>query len=793
MFLVLLVVLFCSNQLCVKKEENCIIGFKCQEGYTKCDYTGSCVVDSSHCQNYFNTKNGCPNHDQVKCYNGRCLSNEEECNSQSDACPDDDNPFLCSNGECVNDLKDCGSYTCDNGKVFCPSGRCVDDDNKVKRVSCTNNIGCPLYKPFRCSNGDCVYSYKDCKSTSINDYGYLISNVDCDVSKPYLCADGSCVSDYKYCNSFVECDSLTQIKCENRYCANSIEECVQFTNFCPIAAPIQCPSGTCVKNIAECSSGAYIEHCEDGEFYCTRLAKCTKNKLECLMFFDNYNKLEISNDTTTRRLIENINPFSKKNFILNNIKNFNTNEEKSGTICYDGTIASSNEKCPSVPACKMGQYRCEKGGCAYNLSNCNNNENFTCEENQINCPDGLCHENCENVNYHGCLIGQYQCTNGMCVKDKYECIGYSMCSDPEYPYRCITGICKSSPDECPTINHLSDVKNVIYSFSKYNKVNFAFAVDQSLRTIAKIEIPSNGFEFDNNEFSQIFISEVSSNILYKKSLYNDSKEFLYNVSNCVKGSEGVLNFQNSVLSPVFKFYTKDQNLKFKINGLVTLIHNIYDVNGLNCTDYCLAKLKGYNLEKDEIDYNEKNVGWECTDNGRKISETQTGFKINKFGVYAVILNPLRAKRNYLGDSEAKNFFLENVKTILIVFVVIIVLLILISYIFSRVSRYREKYHENRKKIFLLQQQKHEYENMTTDIFGQTLGDNVNGIVYKANPCYSATKEIKHKDTTLEEQIENLQIQCKIVSEQNQREQEKIDDISEKYKLLVSEMDNIANK
>ena len=785
----------CSNQLCVKSEDNCIIGFKCQEGYTRCEDSGSCVSDSSQCSSTISKKTGCPNHDQVRCPNGRCLSSESECNSQSDACPDDDEPYLCSNGECAASASSCKSGSC--SKYLCPSGRCVSDDNKSKRTLCTNNIGCPLYKPYRCSNGDCVYTYKDCSSTSISSFGYLTSNVACDVSKPYLCADGSCVTDYTHCNSYVECDPQTKTKCDNGYCANTQEECQQFSNYCPLAAPIQCPSGSCVKDVAECAPAFYQESCSDGEFYCTRLAKCTKKKLDCLMFFDDYNKLE---NTTTRRLIEEdvINPLNDDSFLLDKnteIKSFYSAEvtsEKTGTICYDGTIAAEGEKCPAVPGCKMGQYRCENGGCAYNLSDCINETDYTCPEGQEKCPDGLCHDTgCTDVNYHGCLVGQYQCSNGMCVKDKYECIGYSMCSDPAYPYRCITGACQSSPDECPTMDRLGEVKPVTYSFSKYNKISFAFAVDQSARTTARIEIPSNGFEQGDNEFSQVYVAEVGSSFLYKQTLYNDSAEFLYNVSNCVKGSEGVLTFQNSVLSPVFKFYTTDKTLKFKMNGLVTLIHNIYDVSGLNCTDYCLAKLNGYDLDKDEISYDKDSTGWACTDSGRKLTESQTGFKIKEFGVYAVILNPLRAKRNYLGDSEAKNFFLENVKIILIVFVIIVILLILISYIFSRVGRYREKYHENRSKILLMQQQRQEYENMTTDIFGQTLGDNINGIVYKANPCYSANKEIKHKDTTLEEEIENLQIQCKLVSEQNERAQQSIDDLTEKYKLLSSQMDRMA--
>ena len=81
--------------------------------------------------------------------------------------------------------------------------------------------------------------------------------------------------------------------------------------------------------------------------------------------------------------------------------------------------------------------------------------------------------------------------------------------------------------------------------------------------------------------------------------------------------------------------------------------------------------------------------------------------------------------------------------------------------------------------------------MTTDIFGQTLGDNMAGIVYKANPCYSTDKEKIHGDVTLEEQIENLQIQIKIVNEQNTRLQSNIDDVGEKTKVLIASIENMG--
>ena len=69
--------------------------------------------------------------------------------------------------------------------------------------------------------------------------------------------------------------------------------------------------------------------------------------------------------------------------------------------------------------------------------------------------------------------------------------------------------------------------------------------------------------------------------------------------------------------------------------------------------------------------------------------------------------------------------------------------------------------------------------MITNIFGQTLGDNFNGIVYKANPAYRLTEEIKKSGTSLEEEIKKLHTECRNVNDQNERLQKDIEEINDK--------------
>ena len=61
-----------------------------------------------------------------------------------------------------------------------------------------------------------------------------------------------------------------------------------------------------------------------------------------------------------------------------------------------------------------------------------------------------------------------------------------------------------------------------------------------------------------------------------------------------------------------------------------MAHNEYEADGLLYYDYCLGRLKGYNLETDTIEKTEENV-WECVD--RQTAYGQTEYQIKEFGVY----------------------------------------------------------------------------------------------------------------------------------------------------------------
>ena len=729
----------------------------CPYNTSKCESTGECIPTGTNkkCPDNPLNQTGCPEN-KTRCDDGRCMNSELDCILSSRACPDNNQPFLCNNGKCVSDLKYCNEEEqCSEGFIRCYNGRCVEDNEESYKKNCTNEIGCPLYKPYRCSNGECVSSQRKCEITSENE-NKIVLNTICDSSKPYLCSDYSCESDYTFCKLTIPCPEGYS-RCFNGYCVENEKECELYKDYCPQSNPIRCPSGSCTTNILKCPESFKQVSCNEGQFYCVRLGKCVQKKSECLI---NYKKNN-NNKFLFAKMSEN--------------------------VCYDGTIAENNEKCPIVPTCKVGQYRCENGGCAYSKNKCIVDDEYTCEEGEQKCPDGLCHKNCDEVAYQGCLVGEYLCSNGMCVKSEVSCAGYSMCEDPSVPYRCINGECKSDISLCPEVEKLSSIKNISYSFNKDNKIEFDFAFDPKGRSIGKLIIPSKGINF-NKQYSKINVEEFSTSLVLNDSLYNNTPEFLYNISNGIEGSEGVLNFENAIMSPIFKFFSEElSEIKFNIPALLVLEHNTYTSSGFYYYDYCLAKLTCYDMINNIINYKGNSV-WECVQ--RQERDYQKEFKLDNFGVYAIILNPLRNKTDY--STESKNIIKDNFKFILILAFALLFIGLIVFYIFSRVMRYRGKYHDNLHKIELLKQQKEEFKQMQTDVFGQSLGDNLIGIVYSKNPGYNEEDEELKEVGGLENEIEEIQRKCRNMEMQNEKLKENLDKLENEYQKVNAEIDQIKN-
>ncbi|MCQ2820522.1 MAG: prefoldin subunit [archaeon] len=416
------------------------------------------------------------------------------------------------------------------------------------------------------------------------------------------------------------------------------------------------------------------------------------------------------------------------------------------------------------------EIRCKDGRChKINEGGCENIEGITCQAGLTLCESGLCKVKCPE--FDGAPLGKVQCPNGLFAASDNECIGYAMSPDSSNAYRCLTGEVLSEPEKCIQIYRNANVPPITATFYLHETLEFNFAYDNTNRAIGTLHIPGSIFKMISNiNYGTIKVRGVRHSTLMDYSLYNNTPLFIYNVSAGIEASDGVLGFENSVLSPVVEITSDDIEDNFESPGRIRLEFNRYTKKTAHFRydDYCLAKLKEEGGKKH----------WECT--ARAINEETTEFPISSLGIYAVILSPSRQEEV---SGTSKSFFFDNIKTLLIVFVCLVVAFAIGYYIFSRVTRYRNKYHENREKIKFLKDQKKEYENMTTDVYGQTLGDNIIGLVYTKNQAFSLDQSKMNANADLEKEIEDLNLKIKNVNRHNDRLQEQIDEMEKKFKEL----------
>ena len=755
---------YCGDGHCAFNADEC--ESTCPHGFKICQYDGKCykclegeICDEKEFCKPLELYNGCPSNNSVRCYDGRCVYNESDC-YKNPSCPND-KPYLCNNGECNDNCDNILYSECKENEIHCPNGKCVSNDKLY--IECLNEINCPIIKPYRCSNGECVESKNDCE---INKY--------CQNDKPYICSDGSCINPNKEnCKILPPCDNYKTSKYQcpkSGFCVDKESDCSTFKNYCPRSTPIKCEDGGCATSIKTCQKLTPKPKCTPNEFYCIAQSKCVTSQNYCI------GNIRASNQIISRRLLkEKSNKENNQN--SQNSENSENGCPKNKISCYDGTCTDTYEKCPSLPSCPIGYFRCPNGGCNKNISECENPNEIQCNKNNKKCIDGLCRSDCSKIKFNGCDINQFLCSNGLCVNDELECIGMSMCDDYNEPYRCINGKCVSDLSKCPFINRLSFVYDIEYTFAIYDSINFDFAFDDNGNKIGSLFIPGNAFNMKNknNLYGKIYLNEISGNFVNNINLYPNNSTFIFNISSSLIGSDGILSYENSVLSPIFNISSNDIYDDFIIPGLIKIEHNIYsnnDLNKLNFDFYCLAKLKG--------DF--KNGKWECIE--RKKNEDQNTFSFKSTGIYTIIIYPYKNK-NDNEKIENKNFFVHNLRTILIVLLIIIFLIAITFYIFSRIIRYREKYHQSLQKMEYLKQQKKEYESMSTDVFGQTLGDNILGLVYSKNPSFMLNV-LNDNNKTLEDEVEELMKQCNNVENQNIRLQKNIDEVMEKYNKLSSD-------
>ena len=702
----------------------------------------------------------------MKCPDGRCLEKLEECYSINIAC-DKEKPVLCPNGVCLKSYSDCSNTEigCSADQVICPDGLCIPKDSYW--TGCKNKIGCPLVKPIKCYDNLCVRTESECKSI-----------IKCTFFKPYQCPDLRCVEDEKFCNTYNECPEKYPVKCNNGLCTLEAKICNEISDLCPLLAPIRCLSGHCVANFVECENGNYIEECQNNKFFCKIRGECVNTKVECIGL-----ESVKGGKSLTTRILEN-----KSNKIPENHCS-----EQTPFSCFDGSCREKRQDCPIPKACLRSETKCPDGSCTNDSINCLN-KSVECLIGYILCNDGLCRKECPY--YNGCDLDKpYQCTNGRCVKNEMECLGFSMCKEKKF--RCINGECKNNPLDCGEIKRLFSPEKISITISKYDSFNNDLVYDNNRKSLVNLKIPANSFNITNAKiYSKIQINEVSHSELRNISYIYDTTfdEFPFLISDAIKDSDGDLTFENSVLSPIINITCPDCDEYFLNAGLLRIEHDQYESNNLLSYDYyCLAKLidKKWNCF-DTLPFNSSNINdvefKKCEENddkktfcnSRKKNEMQNEFAIDSFGVFALVIIPVNKK---IEEKILENVILDNLRLVLIIGAVTFVVIFILYFIFVRILRYRTKYLDNKKRIKNIVNEVKYMMNLSLAFPGATIGDAINGINFEANPSFKFKETIKSPVLELESEIEKLNYKCKSTEENNDAVVKEIEKIKEEYQEL----------
>jgi len=216
---------------------------------------GACAVSASHCP----MPNGCPYDRPNKCVgDGSCVVNNASCPTPN-ACTGN-GTFLCADGSgcsidcgCIPGADGClapqpnGCKTA--GQIRCHDGLCKPSYYCTGIIPADANVDvipgfqgsnlCPMYRPFRCSNGLCAASSSRCPVYPSP------ATAPCPLSAPFLCANGMCVMTGAQCPVLADCPKQNGIKrCPNGYCDTTCPS----VNTCPATQNFRCSNGMCVAS-----------------------------------------------------------------------------------------------------------------------------------------------------------------------------------------------------------------------------------------------------------------------------------------------------------------------------------------------------------------------------------------------------------------------------------------------------------------------------------------------------------------------------------------------------------------
>jgi len=702
----------CSNGTCEKSENDCLNISGCPKNKSiKCTTNGYCVSDQQECKAYdkkFPLGNGCDNFRPYKCLSGKCALDKNDC--KEEFC--EPQKFFCSNsGVCENSKNDCRRSKCKN--ITCPgTGHCVDDYG-----DCLTSQNCNLKTPNRCLDGQCRQFPFLFNSDS--EILFCSMGIECPAYRPYLCADGSCKQKSNFCKSLTECPSDKKIRCPDRSCVSRYEECKskKINISCPETNPILCnKTGNCVKNYFDC----FDEKCPDLLPIKCSSGLCVSSPRECIY---------------------------KLTTVDSNLQKFIPITGCSGSqeICYDGTCRDNIDDCPLFNGCNNPKYpyKCKNGKCAKNEKGCSkdmyNNKiifrellELDCEIGTLLCNDGICRRNCPMTN--SCdNKNPYLCTNGVCVKNIFECAGESKCNIGN-PFKCADGTCMKNPSDCFKPKKLEPSTDLNIFVYPQNNLFSDIVIDDYNNVICSIQIPSNTFveKKENSTVSSKQIISIKSIPTSYPYLANTTKSFSDDVRDYIlklfpygdSMDMNLLEFKYAIVSPIllmnyhFKNYSIEQNIILKMSYDLSSVEKIGDITNR----VCLAYLPKTNSTK-----------WECKEplkDQNNIAENFYSGRVEEEGYYAIAVD-IDFKQE---EKSEINFIYKNFKWILLSIMLFFGLICVLIYVLGRVWRYRQKYKKTNKDFIEMEKRELFIKEKTTSFKGESMKDAAENMIFTDNIC-----------------------------------------------------------
>jgi len=730
----------CADGTCVSSSDQCAPLFDCPANKVRCNdgtcnqasfcpmantcpesipvrcENGACALNAEFCINDY----GCPKKSPYKCESGTrlglCVENVNQCYveviksslSQLTKCSGMKS-FLCLDGECAATQEECldRGYGCNvfdpttnSTKTYtCPDGSCKSGPNDCEHTS----TGCPLDTPFKCADGSC----KKYEIDFFGDSSGCTPKVVCPDYQPYLCQSGECVGDPTICKT--------------------VTSQVKYDKTCPESSPIMCSRGFCVNRVTDCLGQK--QSCPKNKPYLCYFGTCSESPYECT-------KIDQQLAPAKSRLLQATNPDTE-------IGCTDENPAK----CYDGSCQPSYSMCPIYPGCTHTEnpYKCPDGSCKASVFACS--DNVVCDAGTKLCVDGICRKNCENTPYNGCPSNRpLKCGDNTCAKTLSDCAGSSYCNE-NAPFRCSLGECVTDIALCKrtALSHLSEAFTV--SVEAAGSKTLEFIVDnENLVKNGKLTIPSGALlsPLDSIAAEQTL---GATSLRVTPVAYNDVSHLTNPLSEENQAlarlifplTDGVLGSTSSIRSPIVRLVAsgrKDSNEYYRFPLTLELKADAMNMDFFNPTEHmCLATVEEAKNE------------WECASRTVKSYDSETGkiaFTVPRDGVYTVIFNPKSYPTAEI-DKCAQSLICNNRWYILAVLSFFCIVVVLGSYVFWRMYRYVLKYRESKKKMDNIIGQYNEVKNITTDTPFQSVGDKLEGIVFRRNPLLKMLNDTEENE------------------------------------------------